>query len=42
MSLLEQMAYIDIILKERENKSGVSPQSPVQEKEQNQQIQNTK
>lgn len=42
MSLLEQMAYIDIILKERENKSGVAPQPPVQDKEQNQQIQNTK
>ena len=42
MSLLEQMVYIDIILKEKENVGGVAPKPSVQNKEQNQHIQNTK
>ena len=40
MSLLEQMVYIDIILKEKENVGGVPPKPPVQDKEQNQHIKN--
>lgn len=31
MSLLEQMVYIDIILKEKENVGGVPPKPPVQD-----------